>query len=81
MNFTPTDLLKAHNNFLFPYRSGRLKGFIRPEDELGKEKDIKENCSTKGKERPAVFCISMIWLPLSGIIYSPSPKSSLGEAG
>lgn len=55
MNFTPTDLLKAHNNFLFPYRSGRLKGFIRPEDELGKEKDIKENRSTRGRKGQQYF--------------------------
>lgn len=81
MNFTPTDLLKTHNNFLFPYRSGRFKGFIRTQEELGKEKDIKENSSTKGRERPAIFCISMVWFTLSGIIYSPSPKFSLGEAG
>lgn len=81
MNFTPTDLWKAHNNFLFPYRSGRFKGFIRPEEELGKGKDLKENSSTKGKERPAIFCISVVWLTPSGMIYSPSPKFSLGEAG
>lgn len=76
MNFTPTDFWKTHNNLLFPYRSGRFEGFIRPEEELGKGKDLKELSSTKGKERPAIFCISIVWLALSGIIYSSSPKFS-----
>lgn len=57
MNFTPTDLWKAYNNFLFPYRAGRFKRFIRPEEELGKskEKEIRKTAAPMERKGQQYF--------------------------